>query len=447
MTKPMEILRVGLMGLVIGASLILPYLWLWSGTYRMALAGVVLLTYLALYLPRINERSTAHTDHSLNVLRAMFALFFAGKSIRDYIDLSTQSSRSIAAFETAIYLLLVVIAWTSGRKVFHGKVMLALSAWALGIAIYAGVNFASSLAGITPEGGVASSLLNETRTRMQIPFGPGLNLFGVVVGSGGVFALESMMNAFRERRPIFILLNIGALLVNLTVVFLVETRSVLLPILTYVIWNLCKSAKARVGLAIGAIAVLLFTPILGGLTQFFPYLADRIPVGLQNATSRSALDFGEFGGRTVIWEYGFQELRSGNFKWFGDGQLERDTRPIFQLLFQYTPEANTTYHNGFIDLMFVYGPLLGALGSATLILSIFWAGVMNSKTQQQMRTSKTAVAGLLVAISLCTIMESSMTLNHFWILLAVLLALQNEQHEPLALLMNAKAAISKSSFQ
>lgn len=438
MTKQNEVIRVALVGLVIGTSLILPYLWLWSGIRRMALAGLVSCIYLVLCLPRVSQKNNGPADSVFNILKGMFAVFFIGKCIRDFSDLLIQSNRSIAAFEIAIYLLLILIAWTSGRRVFDGKVILVLSAWAMGIALYAGINFVGSLAGISQEGSAASSLINETRTRMQIPFGPGLNLFGVLVGSGGVFALESLLNSIKERKLAFIVLNLVAFLVNWTVVFLVETRSVILPVLTYIIWNLCKAAKVRAGLALGSLAVLLLTPLLGGLTHFFSYVADRIPIGLQNATSRSAVDFAEFGGRTVIWEYAFQELKAGNFKWFGDGQLDRDTRPMFQLLFQYMPESNTTYHNGFIDLIFVYGPLLGALGSGVLILSIIWAGVVNSRKHGQARSSKTAIAGLLIAISLCTILESSMTLNHFWILLSVLLALQNENQQALVSVMSPK---------
>jgi hypothetical protein len=93
------------------------------------------------------------------------------------------------------------------------------------------------------------------------------------------------------------------------------------------------------------------------------------------------------------------------------------------------PESNTTYHNGFLDLLFVYGPILGGLGSLTLILSILWSGLWSSNSRDQQERNTTTITGLMIAVSLCTILESSMTTNHFWILLAVLLALQSDRQD------------------
>lgn len=440
MIKRIDLARVCLVGGVIGVALILPYFWLLSGIKRSAVLGVIFLTYFALCLPTLRKKFNAPDDLLFSILKVLFGVFIIGKSIRDFYDSSILNNVSIAAFETAVYFLLILIAWTSAKRVFDGKAMLVVTAWALGIAVYGGVNFVGSLAGITQETSSASSLISETRSRMQIPFGPGLNLFGIVVASGGVFALEALRNSIKERNLTLILLNASALLTNWMVVILVETRSVILPLLSYLVWNTVKAKGIRVGIAVASMAVIVFTPLLGGLTNFFPFVADLIPASVQNSMSRSADDLKEFGGRTVIWEYAFQEIKAGNIKVFGDGQLERDTRPLFHLLFRYMPESNTTYHNGFIDLFFVYGPPLGALGSLTLLLSILWSGVFNLGVHGHRRASQTAAAGLLVAISLCTILESSMTLNHFWILLAVLLALQSDSRDSQVAVVKKKAA-------
>lgn len=424
--KRIEITRVALVGLVIGVLLILPYFWILGGFKRIAILGVATAIYLILCLPSLKVRYPASTDLTFRIIKICFAVFFVGKCIRDFLDSSVISNPAIAIFEVTVYCLLVLIAWTSAKRVFEGKATLVVSAWAFGIAIYAGVNFIGSIVGIGQESGAASSLVSETRTRMQIPFGPGLNLFGVVAASGGVLALEALKNSLNQRVFILLALNISAFLVNWIVVVLVETRSVILPVVIYFIWNVFKARGLRIGLSLASVGVLLLTPVLGGMTGFFSTVADLIPSNIQNALSRSADDLKEFGGRTVIWEYAFQELKAGNIKLFGDGQLERDTRPLFHLLFRYMPESNTTYHNGFIDLIFVYGPPLALLGSLTLIMSMIWSGVLNSSARYLNRTGQAASAGLLISVSLCTLLESSMTLNHFWIILAVLLALQSD---------------------
>lgn len=424
--KRKELARVCVMGAIIGLLLVLPHLWVVSGIKRIALWGGAFGVYFALCVPSLKKRFNASNDSVFRLIRVLFGTFMIGKSVRDFSDFAAMNAYVVPAFDVAIFFLLIVIAWTSPRRVFDGKALMVVSAWAVGIALFAGINYAGSVAGIAQESGTASSLMNETRARMQIPFGPGLNLFGVVVAGGGIFAMEAMVSSIKQKSLFLLILNACALLMNSIAVVLVETRSVILPVLTYVFWKTCKSRSLRAWVTMMCVSVLLLTPLLGGMTSFFSFVADLIPGVIQNSISRSAHDLKEFGGRTVIWEYAFQELKAGNFKWFGDGQIERDTRPIFHLLFNYMPDTNTTFHNGFIDLVFVYGPFVGALGSITLILSVVWSGVLKPNRSRQRRANQTAISGLLIAISLCTILESSMTLNYFWVLFSVLIAVQND---------------------
>lgn len=342
-------------------------------------------------------------------------IFVVFKILRDFEGSIAGIGFKAAGFAAFDELLLALAAIGSHRIFGRGEESQRMLAWSLGLAVFSLANIAGHRLGYSRVVEEFKSLVGMEGGRLDPPFGFGRNSSGILMAMGVLFGVCSMRDSIRQKAWPSLALAVFSIVASLLLVVLTETRSTAFPVLFFIGWLLARRAfLRRVGFAIASTAGV-FVPLLGVYTSVVGFIVALLPDDLAAAISRSEDDLATFGGRTLIWMHGFNKLQREGLTLLGDGLDGRDTSDILQLEFAWDTLTNTSYHNGFLDLLFAYGAIFGVIGVGSILVAGFAAysriaEVSNNATDLDVNPA----IGLLGAFMLFNTLESSMSFTYFW---------------------------------
>jgi hypothetical protein len=305
-----------------------------------------------------------------------------------------------------------------------------ISALGLGIAGYGLVNMLAFQLGIIPEQLTfqAFDSISSGRERMLAPFGPGLNSFGNMIATGMLFCLAGAWEFWKtQRRENAILAGLGCL-ACLGILIRVELRSALIALVFGVLWQVARGARMRRFLRIGSALTMIVLPIMAGTVLFSDLLHLVVPSFLEDTFQRGSQDFATFGGRSPIWEYGVETIRSGAPGIFGQGLSNRDASLVVaESLRETFGHVAFSFHNGAIEVVIVYGFVFGTLGLLAMVVAATSLPLQSRSDPGPKESGRTdMLAGLAAGLVVLNFFEAFAAMSFFWAGLILLYALAHK---------------------
>lgn len=348
-------------------------------------------------------------------------LFVIGKQASDSISIfgGVTPDSVICYINDSFALLACLLVFMSYDKSEAGE---RLASAGLGISIYCVCNVIAFSAGfVAPE--VRSAAMQSTLTtiteRMWAPFGPGLNNFGTIAASGfGLCALGGTILWRKHRKSDALIVYAGGV-GCLNALRLVEMRASMVAVLFVLVYH----GLGKNWLRSAAVCMVVFLPVIVPLVATQPVTAGLLEragsiYGLERL-QRSSGDFASFGGRLIMWEYGLGMVFNGTVGWCGLGMGNRDAGVVAAAGVQETfGMAAFSFHNGFVESLVVYGPVMGILGLGLIVFCVLYTTEWkNSCKAPSAAGSEHEAAGCVGAICLLmslNIFDAYVDLPIFW---------------------------------
>ncbi len=169
----------------------------------------------------------------------------------------------------------------------------------------------------------------------------------------------------------------GIALVLIYLLRIIEFRAAAFPMLGFMLWRLIPTYRFR-GILNGLFVSYMFVaPLIFTNSTFRNLLEQAVPdfvlrmAGKQDVTGLVSLT-----DRTEIWDAGIDSLREGNYLFYGKGHVFLDaySQTSFADPLAGQVGGRIAFHQGFLDLIFIYG-LIPALLLSSVILVLTWRGV------------------------------------------------------------------------
>lgn len=413
-----------LFGGIGGGLMVVPYMGAYlSATKSLLVSAFLLVVGGMMTIPRATAADAKSLTTAVRIILSAsvigLVLFLLLKLTHDFFALRQVFSLKISFVEAIqallllAYILLIIV-------MPAGRLWLRIVVLAMAFAVYCGINLVGyKMDAAADQGeGVYEAIGGTLAKRMLAPFGPGLNGFGSLAVFGSQVNLFALWLAWKNRQRLLILLSFLGMLTCGYASYLVQIRSGLLGLM-FTTGFLLAPAGLKKWMSLGSVAGLLLLPLAFINLMAVNLLSYIVPERIETLLQRNADEFGFLGGRAFIFDYGWTLLQEGQTGWFGFGILNRDSSPVLPSLAEATMlGGSTSFHNGALDLLVVYGPLLGVLGLFALFLPFL--------LMLQLRTTVTdstrdAVLGVFMALCVSSYLEAYTEQNLFWVI-AILLA-------------------------
>lgn len=264
---------------------------------------------------------------------------------------------------------------------------------------------------------------NLTAERMLAPFSSGVNSFGSICSLGLCIALFTGHAAYRQKRGTMLLLCHLVIVVNLICIFLVQIRSALFAFLFAVLLLFLQERKkgadtnrtVSVILTWASAIMLVALPILFYDLAAVSIVDAIVPVKAYELIGRHSLDFSYLGGRALIWDSGWGLLQQGNVGLLGQGIEMRDSSLVLGDFLGSELANRTSYHNGFMEFLIVYGLFasiifVGMLGKTIASIK---RSIIASQTEGELKFNQFRL-GILAACITTSFLEAFSVSPYFW---------------------------------
>lgn len=400
-----------LMGMLLGGALVL----LHPGTYlRFSISAALGCCVLGLNVGLGNMVLLGDGRIRQNQRFApavMASLAFGIMVVHDCVSVGAISGGTSGLLAGLVKLLeFVAIALAGLPWLLIGRERLGLASVALGLATYCGINVFAykglGMAGVTSGTMEESwSILDGVRVeRMIAPFSDGLNNFGMFAAMGFSLCMMLLVDWRVLREKVLSLALICGMVVCFYACILVQMRSAAIMAAAALAWIVL----ARRGIAVTYLWVSLCVFLGGAWAYMGAYrfgIADALVGVLPGFMTRTGEQLSSLSGRVLIWDYALSLLASGQIPLLGLGVAVRDTTPAFALSGAMVGESGMTCHNGFLDLLCVYGPIISGLAGilmAGIIARLTWVDPDRARNWRSVRHGLLALilwAGATEAVS------------------------------------------------
>lgn len=314
------------------------------------------------------------------------------------------------------------LAWFPVCIAIAGYAALNLAAWMLGLRV--------TVSDETTMGSIGSI----TAERMYAPFSNGINTFGAICTAGACIAFLVAYYSFKEGKKSITLWSTISLIINFSCIVLVQFRSSLLAFLLlailFFVQNIGRaqlmsiSAGHKVSIAIIGIMVML--PLAFYRLAAASFMDAIIPESLYQTFGRHSSDFTYLGGRAFIWDSGWTQIEQGLVGLFGQGIERRDSSLVLGGFLGVEITTQTSYHNGFMEFIMVYGVPASILFVIMLLLlaqSIYWDAIRSVGIHSmRVHSIRMTLFGAFVTIAY---LEAFSVSPFFWGLLFCILLTNN----------------------
>lgn len=183
----------------------------------------------------------------------------------------------------------------------------------------------------------------------------GLGRWAVAVLVAGILFVH------RRRWPMYLL--VGWVLVIAYGSVKLEYRAAVFPLLAMLGWLAVVRRDLRGWLAASAIAYTAAAPFLFGTDYFTEILRESIPTSVTRLLGDSDENVLSLSGRTDIWAMALDRLGEGDYLVFGQGfvNLDASWTEALDLSFMDFEITKYSFHQGFLDLLYMTGTLPGTL--------------------------------------------------------------------------------------
>jgi len=363
----------------------------------------------------IRDEATFPVAKKLRPLGALF-WFFVGlvclRQLRNILDLRILSGTiptlldTVLAFCLGVSVLLPVI--FSNRPATERVYFLAMF-----LGCYSGINILGSFLGAPIYSGHEAEIagIGAGGTRMEAPFGAGLNQFGASAAVGMCLAFSLLVNSFRQFGIVDRLIIAILFGVQILACALVQIRAAAIALVVAVILCTLPLRWAKVFgslvvlFSIAASALFINLIAVDALTAIVPAEFDKV-------IGRSADEIITGGGRAYIFDMGWKKILSLEVPIFGEGLIVRDSSSAISD--GSTTNYGMSYHNSALDSFMVYGPVFGSLFVGGLLVLIF---KLNASKQWKMTWV------IICSIWSVSITESISNTSLFWWLMLFEIAL------------------------
>jgi hypothetical protein len=289
-----------------------------------------------------------------------------------------------------------------------------------GLAGYTGINILGYKAGLQGvHGGIFTSIEALEGTlgeRMIAPFGGGLNNYGILAILGLSLCLGSTFLSFREKDYRMMALNLLGASVSAYGAFLSQTRSGLIVAVGILLWNIPLGRTLR----------LIFLPAFSLTPILVPLIFDvLIEVPIVNQVINSIIpewlfryqgELFTLGGRTLIWKLGRELILGGQIPILGLGIGERDAGGAIG---QSGTGFQFSFHNSFLDVVAVYGIIIGLAIWIIYLVVTFRICRQISENKKLDIQDEQAASTMLIGLGLSSMLEAVSTSEVFWFLLII----------------------------
>jgi hypothetical protein len=405
------VLVAAILGMIGALILILKY----AGAYlraTQALAISITLLILGLAIAILTARSQ---KESLQWPKASFSvilvvIFFLCKLAHDFFSIAAISGAKLAILQPMYGGILFSFGFLVLSVFSRRRMILRFVALAVALSGYTAINVMAYHLGCYSD--ASTGLAAEVAGRMLAPFGGGLNNFGSIAVVGLCLNIVGLWYAWKNRSwPVFLLFCFGACS-TVVATYKVQIRSGLISVI-FVMAFLCTQHRLKIYLANIACFGMIMLPVLVISPYFEQVVWIAAPPTLHNY-SRTEKDFSTLDGRTSVYRYGWQLLLNWKTAWTGFGIAQRDSRQGFEQFA--ASDYATSYHNGFLELLLVYGPIIGLLGTFALVMP-----VIPTLARREAVVLNTCAAALCVsgALYTATMLEAFVDNEVFWVILCV----------------------------
>lgn len=179
-----------------------------------------------------------------------------------------------------------------------------------------------------------------------------------------------------------------------------EHRAAIIPVLVAPLAYLFTRLKLPALLPTAMLTAMVLVPIVVGVGWWRTAVVPLIPEAVFRM-SGDASSINDLSGRESIYDYGIEYMTQSQLGWLGDGPVFRDSFPGFRSdsRTDFLEDANRlvgspqtfAFHNGFLDLVIPYGPMLAAGFLGIFAIAI----VVLSRSAAPLETRDDATLGLI----------------------------------------------------
>jgi hypothetical protein len=371
-----------------------------------ALNGVLIGTYFAVVQPRTNRGLFAGM-----AVVAIFAVINFRRQLR-----SVPKTPSLLLGTGLLLTNVAIVGWQESISMFASDVirgvvgnigLLLLVGWvvminsargvrstmaslAFAFAWYGAINVGIDAMGLGSIVLVDRTEMNASRYfsggyRWQAPLYSSWQLSGLLRWSVPILLVVAWQDC--RNQPAARLLLLGALTLSTYVLILCEFRAAVFPLIGTAVWFAVRSYRIRAAIAVACALYSVAVPFAltseTFLTAFERHLPDSITVLAGDQTIGEVLSL---SGRTDMWAAGIEVLQTGKYLWLGQGHVLFDaTADVGAIWGEIDPVSyrRLSYHQSFLDLMFIYGVVPAAIIAGMLITTLLRGWQLSAKAFAQ----------------------------------------------------------------
>jgi hypothetical protein len=310
----------------------------------------------------------------------------------------------------------------------------------LGVGFYVAVNVVAVRLGMVPAGSEIAGVSGTVRN--SVPFGPAFNNFGGIAASLMGFSLIGLFYYQHQRKWMNAAACLACIVVGIEGALVVQIRSAIFILFLTIGWRLLSNIKIGRWYSNAVLLVGLLLPIIVVYVDVNAVISTITPDVISDLFQRREGDLQDLNGRFFAWKFGIETVISGDTGFFGQGILERDASDAFNEQFSDWNLEAATMHNGMLDVIAVYGPLVGI----TLFGVLFHFGRRfggHSIGSRSIGNANWMLSGFLITIIGCGWLESFYTMTLFWgLMLAVAIGFGGLQMSRAERLLNDESHVA-----
>ena len=411
------------LSVLLGLMLMLPFTGGYFSGAAAALGGLTLLA-LCCFVVLISQpyhfrEALPHTFRTVCSWPSILLLgFFAVKMVHD--GLAWQASTGLRGSGNHILWSMVYVG--CGFLILSYPVQVCrwrVAFMAAALAFYSIGNVIGYQLGMAPHiatyGTVKAIDGSSIMERIIVPFGPGLNNFGCFLALGIQVNLIAAWLAWRARDGLLMLIAIIGVLSCSYVIFLAQIRSGLIG-LFFAVGFVAAPLHLKRWIALGAGLGMLLLPVAFFRLAAVNWLPAIVPHSLEERIERNANEFVVLGGRAYIYDYGLDLLLKGEVGLTGMGMVKRDSSPVAAEFAADVEGATLSFHNGALEILIVYGPLIGCCLLGVILAPLFLRVPNGWRSEQD---SYVAMQGVLGSLCVTSYLEAFTSMWIFWMVAIV----------------------------
>lgn len=283
--------------------------------------------------------------------------------IQNVIAEDAKTAVKIMVNEGAFLGILLISVWRYSPRFLHPT----LITLAVAFAWFAALNVVADRLGIgmdvfSERMATFESRFERGTFRWQAPLYSSWQLSGLLRWAIPILIVH--LWKYSRHRTSEALLFVGSLMVAGMVAVLCEFRAAVFPLCGAIIWVLVGNFRTRALLSLSFVGYTIVAPFIFTQEWVGQFLQEKTPgFILAMAGNQDILGIMTLSGRSVMWQGALEVLAQGKYFWFGQGHVfmnaAKDIGGQDASLAQIFSRIG--YHQGLLDIFFIYGMVPGLL--------------------------------------------------------------------------------------